>query len=349
MTLHHSRLEDFLDDPNFIRWVKRPDDELQAFWQTWLVAHPDKKELLEEARHLVLMLHFETPAPVQTEKEEVKKRLWQQLGLEEEETRKTVPFVAENHVKQPNWYYRIAAGVTGILLLGTVLFWLYRPEQTIRYQTHFGENRTLTLPEGSVVILNANSTLHYAPDWSPSQPREVWITGEAFFEIRKQVNPETGRRNSFTVHTPSADVQVLGTRFNVNNRRGKVRVVLNSGKVSLDMLHLEQPRIQMRPGDLVEISASNKQATFRKVIPENYTAWRHGKWVFDQTPLPEIAAMMEDYYGKRVVLAHKTLAHKKFTGAVPIGRLDVLLQVLAESFDLDITQAADQIRLEPRS
>jgi accessory colonization factor AcfC len=57
------QLNDLVNDDRFIRWVKEPDDELRAYWDEWLAANPDKRELVETGQQMVAFLHFKTPIP----------------------------------------------------------------------------------------------------------------------------------------------------------------------------------------------------------------------------------------------------------------------------------------------
>src|SRR5690606_15777064 len=107
--------------------------------------------------------------------------------------------------------------------------------------TGYGETRKINLPDGSLVVLNANSELKYESNWQQAPMREVWLQGEAFFEVVK-----TTEEKQFIVHTGSLDVEVLGTQFNVHNRHQKVQVVLSSGKVKLQPLE-RQESLLMNP------------------------------------------------------------------------------------------------------
>ena len=59
----NAQLNDLVNNDRFIRWVKEPDDDTRSYWEGWLQANPDKREMLEEGRQIVSFLHFKTPPP----------------------------------------------------------------------------------------------------------------------------------------------------------------------------------------------------------------------------------------------------------------------------------------------
>jgi ferric-dicitrate binding protein FerR (iron transport regulator) len=107
------------------------------------------------------------------------------------------------------------------------------------------------------VLLNANSQLRTPARWPAGARREVWLEGEAFFQVTKKGAAPGGGTDGarFVVHTGQVDVAVLGTRFNVTNRRGQTTVTLNEGKVKLEEGDLDGAVI-MEPGELVRLGAA---------------------------------------------------------------------------------------------
>lgn len=353
MKYEYFEVDDFLNDPSFIQWVKRPDASSQAYWQAWLAQHPEKACPVEEARQLVLALKFSVEVPTVEETQEVKQAIKARL-------RNALPYLEGNSDEQPlgnpispfKRYYLIAATLAGVILCSVLYFWLIPPEEQVVYHTGYGKTRTIVLPDQSLVILNANSTLHFNKPWTPDKPRVVRLSGEAFFEVRKKLSPETGApslpSSKFTVHTSTVDIQVLGTQFNVQNRSGRVQVLLTSGKVKLQMPAESPAEVWMKPGELAEVSGKEKAISRRTVDPDRYLAWRNHQLVFDETSVGEVARTIEDYYGVKVDCQDPLLATKKFTGSVPSNNLQILLTVLAESFDLEITRKNNQIMMKSK-
>lgn len=233
----------------------------------------------------------------------------------------------------------IAASVIFILC-----FSIYAFKDQFLYDTHstsYGMTKNVLLPDGSEVTLNANSTLKVPKDLAEDMLREVWLDGEAFFSVAKR--PGNVR---FAVHTTNLDVEVLGTKFNVNNRRGKTEVVLSEGSVKLVSRNTQAEPVIMKPGDYV--SVSKKEPVFKKksVEPETFTAWQTNKLIFEETPLKVVADKIEDYYGVEVEILNEDVELKLLTGTLPNNDLGIVLRSLETSHNLRIRREGDRITIE---
>ncbi len=241
----------------------------------------------------------------------------------------------------PVWY-RVAAACVAFLLLAGVLYRLLLADPSVTHQTAYGQMRTVTLPDGSVIRLNGNSVLRYQADWAATGPREVWLDGEAFFSV---VHTRTHR--PFVVHaTQQARVEVLGTEFSVADRREGTRVVLNSGSVRLTRAGAGPPeQILMKPGELVEWKNEAARTTHKRVNPRVYSSWTEKKLLFDDTPLREVVTMLRNTYGLEVAVSDSTLLERQLSGAAPIQNVDVFLSGLARTFDLQITKTQNRVEI----
>ena len=103
----------------------------------------------------------------------------------------------------------------------------------------------------------------------------------------------------------------------------------------------------MQPGELVTLRAQSQQLEKQTVNPERYTSWTEQRLDFDRTPLSEIARTIEETYGYEVIIQGKELPQRRFQGSVPAEDLDILLDGLAETFDILITTRDKQIIIQP--
>ncbi|MEZ4902141.1 MAG: FecR family protein [Spirosomataceae bacterium] len=138
--------------------------------------------------------------------------------IEEVDTENSNPYTSPLFLAQrPSFFWWVAASISLLLLASTYLM-----RDTIIYKYHetaYGELRTLTLSDGSRVILNANSTLKVPRFGFGTGSRKVFLTGEAEFSIQHLPNHER-----FIVQTPDQlEVQVLGTEFMVYSRAREVK------------------------------------------------------------------------------------------------------------------------------
>ncbi|MDF9797941.1 transmembrane sensor [Catalinimonas alkaloidigena] len=229
----------------------------------------------------------------------------------------------------------IAATISGLILLATVgLLFLY-PNETV-YETAYGETKSITLPDGSSVTLNANSSLLVKNDFSDQ--REVWLDGEAFFEVEKTKGQSDNAYVKFIVHTDRLDVEVIGTSFNVQDWKEKTQVVLASGKVKLKANGNEV--LTMAPGELAEVLADDSSIQKKIVNPEVYSSWTENQLLCNDTPFKDLAKVIQRRFGKEVVFQDSTLQTLEVSGTLPLHDLALLTEILQESLFIKI-QAND--------
>jgi ferric-dicitrate binding protein FerR (iron transport regulator) len=335
-------VEDFVNDAYFHKWVKEPDQACHTFWQDFMNQYPEKVAVVEEARELVSFLSFDVLYPEKGEQEEVKALIMQEIALKRE--KKHLVFARVPSWEKPLWrrksYYRAAAIFIGIALSTIVFTLLNKGNPATVIHTPYAQTRTVLLPDGSSVVLNANSTLRFSDNWLQTHKREVWLSGEAFFDVRRKPEWADAR---FTVHTDDLHVEVLGTSFNVNNRRGKVQVVLNTGKVKLLPVNNLGDTLTMQPRDLVEFTAASKAFVKKRVNPEDHSSWRNRTLIFTETPLKEIALVLEDNYGIKMMFEEAGLQQRKFTGAIPNQDINLFLTILSQSMNIQMTKTNNTI------
>jgi len=231
---------------------------------------------------------------------------------------------------------RIAAAVTVLFCAALYLVQEYYFHTT--YSTGYGMTRNILLEDGSEITLNANSKLRVPRDLAQDDSREVWLTGEAFFSIAKRSN-----RARFTVYTDNIHIEVLGTKFNVNNRRGRTEVVLTEGSVKLVSPDLEAEPIFMKPGEYVSRRENETIYNRQTVVPEVFTVWQSNKLIFEETPLRNVVDKIEDYYGVEIVVENKALLERPLTGTLPNNDLGIVLKSLSTSHDVIIQREGNRI------
>lgn len=330
---------DFIQDDYFLNWVKHPSPDSDEFWEQWMKLHPDRKSELLEARRLILAVNFSKTPSKEIPEEFILNRIRASI-------RKEGGVTLPARTSRRAWY-RYAAAAAVILTVAALLTY-YLGKWSPRYtttQTAFDERTELVLPDKSVVLLNANSTLRYRTVWDYDTPREVWLHGEAFFKVIKSNHPENPQ---FLVHTENLDVEVLGTTFNVVNRRGKTQVVLNTGKIRLTSEAVHEKAITMQPGQLAELSGGQETFTTRQVNPQLYTSWTKNQLIFQQSTLADITRILEDNYGFSVINTVSGLEDKTFTGTIPTVDLDTVLYVLSEAYNVEFKKEDTSIVISMR-
>lgn len=317
-----------LMDDRIQAWVKQPTPELDRYWKERLREHPDEQPAVERARRVLKRLSFEKSEHIDREG-----MLQRALAQAEGASRPASPRIWSN-------WYRVAAVLVGALLVAAAYWYTLPATQT--HTTTYGESEHVVLPDGSTVVLNANSTLRYPKVWDQQHPRTVSLTGEAFFSVTHQANGQ-----KFIVQTDQVTIEVLGTEFNVNHRRGETEVVLQTGSIRLDRAsddaQSQVDNLVVVPGELVRLSKTQGAPERRVVNPQVYSAWTQDRWLFENTPLSEIFTMIEDNYGYQIVAKQADIADEVFTAELENANLDLLLNFLSESFGLQITKDHRQL------
>lgn len=323
---HKELLEQWLEDQSFINWALQRDGKDASRWEHYFNDHPYHWELAKEGRAFLLGIPFRD-IPVDPDAGQVAlNRLMERL---EESPSKQIQLPA---VKTGSFWksWRLVASVALFMLASGFVFFQFLYHTEVILATTYGEQMETYLPDGSKVTLNANSSLKY----HTSDPRKVWLEGEAFFEIQKM--PKTNA--DFEVLTQDLTVNVLGTSFNVNTRNDQTRVFLKEGKVKLKVDNPATDVIEMDPGDLI---AYSKKQNKLKENRENASAlenasWKEGTLIFNDTLLPHALYEIEDIYGIQFVLQSEELKQEIISGGVPIKDLNVTLQTLSEVYGIRI-------------
>jgi transmembrane sensor len=336
-------IEDFAKDPCFQRWVTAPDTETDKFWREWLHENPDKQFIIEEAKRIIHLLGF----TADTDVNEKLLATWETVDRAWSQQRSRVASVDRSVYA---FGYKAAAAFAMLMVSAITVWYLHNRKVTIN--TGFSDIRSISLPDGSVIDVNANSTIAYLPDWNGTSEREVWLEGEAFFSVSHNEDKK------FVVHTSGGiDIHVLGTTFNVMKRRNTTRVSLNTGKIQV---HLSKEFSQqdektsdedegfiMMPGEVAEFDVSTRKVKRTAAKVEDYASWKQRKMVFDNTAMEDVAVILQDIYGVKVFL-DETLKMRRITGEFASDDLGILLQFIARALDAQVTRKADEIRFKSK-
>lgn len=232
--------------------------------------------------------------------------------------------------------WQMAATFSLLLLVGSLLYLQFIHTTAVTHQTGFGETRNIALPDGSEVLLNNNSVIRYAEHWDAGETREVFLEGEAYFSVV----PTRDKKQFVVKTTDEVSVEVLGTRFNVQNRHNITEVVLNEGKVKVNF---EKQEVLMEPGELLSYSQTTHQYHKKLIDAKTYTSWKDSMLIFENHPLLEIALSLEDNYGYTIHFSDKKIGKYRFTGTIPTDKVNALFTMLTKSFDLKIEKEGKEI------
>lgn len=174
-----------------------------------------------------------------------------------------------------------------------------------------GSTSRITLSDHTVVYLNAGSKLIYPSNFD-SNSREVLLIGEAYFKVTKN------KHKPFIVKTPSYDIKVFGTSFNVSAYPDDdhVETVLVEGKVSVKGNDPQEAKKEftLKPNQIFSYSKQSKKGHIRDVDVEYYTLWKDGMLKFDNADLSQIIKKIERLYDLNVVISNPSISKMKISG-----------------------------------
>ncbi|MGN6181855.1 MAG: FecR family protein [Mucilaginibacter sp.] len=255
-------IEDFLYDDFFIKWVLAPDAESDLFWHDWLLKNPGRQEIVDKAKIIIGSIDA---IPVADELSETELqsiiRYVQHHGFGPGKTGRRIWHI------RPSVWIRVAAIV--VLAIGITFLYHYTEQnsvartvgkqsaQLLKIHNNSTESKLVRLSDGSLAVLRPSSTIQYPKSFSGAT-RDVFLSGEAFFEVHK--NPKM----PFKVHSENMVTQVLGTSFTVHAFGGDklFRVAVNTGKV---MVYEEKSKT--KPGNAPSVTLiPNQQVVFDRSV-----------------------------------------------------------------------------------
>ena len=244
------------------------------------------------------------------------------------------------------WKKLIRLAAVIVLLLGLSLGAykiFFQPEKAIandnnlvQKQNAKGVKSTIELADGSKIWLNADSKIQY-PAVFNGNSREVYLNGEAFFDIAK--NPA----KPFIIHLANGTVRVLGTSFNIKAYDGEpvIETSVSTGKVAFipKLKNRQADTIFLMPNNKVVYQVSDEKILTSATISAEDKAWTEGKMVFRSMLFAEIGVELERNFGKQVVFIDEETKNYRLTGSFQNNTLSEILYYLSKgkSFSYSIT------------
>jgi ferric-dicitrate binding protein FerR (iron transport regulator) len=187
-----------------------------------------------------------------------------------------------------------------------------------------GIRSEITLPDGSKVWLNAESTINYRVPFGLKE-RDVKLTGEAFFEVKKD------EQKPFLVESGKIKVTVLGTRFNCKSfpEDKAVEIVLAEGAVRLNSNGSKTGKeFVLKPGERAVVDKMTNQISISSENVEKYIGWHEGRLIFDECPLSEVGRRLERWFGVEIEIADPRVLDYQISTTFEMESLSQILSML---------------------
>lgn len=332
-------IQNLLDSQSFQDWAACSYDAEHYFCQTLEFKQIDA-EILSAAKLFYSSLSFSTESLDLSSRTSILKNIHSSIQVT-----KSIDS-SDSEVNRPIFAYAtwLAVAASAAVL---VMFLFSSPfEANINLQTDYAEVITQTLPDGSVVSLDAKSALTSVGNWSGSNDRTLKLTNDAFFSVTN--DPKVGGA-AFIVLTESADIEVLGTEFYVEHDGSSLRVLVKEGSVKVSPNATSNFETQiLKAGDELILNNGKEVNTSSMSLDkiDNELAWREGKLKFDNTSFIEFKDIVKERYGYNVKL-HPALASsdREIEGIFPSHSVEMLMEGLATAFELQIGYKGDTITI----
>ncbi|QNK61755.1 FecR domain-containing protein [Pedobacter sp. PAMC26386] len=225
----------------------------------------------------------------------------------------------------------IAIAASFLILMGMGFFFQNRwnkefgypaQEELLTVETKSGSRKVLTLSDGTIIRLNANSKIIYPKHFTDSS-RKISLSGEAYFEVSKDA------KRPFEINSNHSHTTVLGTVFNLKDYAGeeKSALTLVNGRV-LFAAKRTGKKVIITPNEQAVI-LSDGSLTKKEVYVDAYSGWKDSRLVFQHQSLKEIVTILERWYGIQITVKNTEILNNRCSGIYLNPSLNEVLKSLS--------------------
>lgn len=238
------------------------------------------------------------------------------------------------HAKQSGWPIpAIAAACIALCIISSLAIFYFDAsreaspviQETLAQQSWsvpLGKREQVTLPDGSLVWINAGSTLSIPSSYN-EKVREVYLTGEAYFDVK------ANKARPFLVKTGTLTTKVLGTAFNINTfDPNKIAFTVQNGKVAVQ--HQQEDLSVLTGNQQLLYNPKTKSKQLLSVNALDAIGWTHNKLKFDDTSLEEAGKILARWTNKTFIYRNASIKTCHFTVSFHEGEsLEEMLTVIS--------------------
>jgi transmembrane sensor len=230
---------------------------------------------------------------------------------------------------------KTALALAASLLLALGLFLPKINYYLADYNVAAGQQKQITLSDGSSILLNTNSA--FSVSFNQQQRLITLHQGEAFFQVA------TDKTRPFIVQTSAGQVRALGTAFDVKQQDQQTQVIVFEHAVSITTtqgLRLEK----LQTAEQLKFSADSLQ-TASKVNLQRAAPWHQQRMVFQDKALVDVVAELNRYRSGKIICLNDSIKNLPITGVFGIADTELALQAIEQSLPVRITRITDQLIL----
>jgi transmembrane sensor len=243
------------------------------------------------------------------------------------------------------YLYRIAVSIVVILSIGLGIKIYQRSEFNYRSGliTYVSNDKIkeVKLEDGSVIWLNTHSRFE-APAHFNFKERKVYLNGEAYFEIAKDIN------KPFIIESKNTITEVLGTSFNIRAKENEtnITVTVSAGKVAFYSSKNKLSKVYLTPGMRGVWKEKSEKVISYTDSDINYLAWKTGVLQFKDTPLTEVCDIISKSYNVKIKVDPLGAKNYLFTGNFNNVKMDQMLDIIGTTLDIKFVKSPGQIKVE---
>lgn len=351
----YTTIEDFLDDSSFRLWMTSKED-LDA-WEEWTLENPSRAKLVEEARIWILAMKVPQEDLSQKQLEAALQNTWTKID-QFNSCQKSIKI----------WNTRLFRAIAAVLLFGLLLALLYKSnfdtdknlikqpqtalnndeEGLLEQINNSNKPQIVNLSDGSSILLQPKSKLSYPKVFKGNQ-RNVYMSGEAFFEISK--NP----KKPFLVHCNEIVTKVVGTSFRIKayENQSELEILVRTGKVHVNSQNIAQKEIVLLPNQALRYIIKDQSfdkitdITTDKSISSTVRSIDQLSFEFDDIPVYQILKTIEQAYSVDIDYPQENLKNSHLTTSLNDQPLPEKLKIICKSLgtNYSYTMNGNQITL----
>lgn len=336
-------VNELVQNPSFRAWVTgEASKKEKLYWDQWVQESEDNRTLALQAQNEIIGFTINATSVPNTVE------AWKMIDsqVEEEKVAKQSRFYSRK--RKRGWWYA-AASLLLLAMVGYIYASFDQMTQTsenptiLKVATQYEEQKKILLSDGSTILLNAHSTLHYAANQSLEEGVRIFLEGEAYFKVASRTNPA---QPSFMVITEDGSIAVRGTRFAVSTRSSHTRVVLEHGKVVVQPSGKNSgPKTTsvLNPNEMAIFETHSDEVKVESVNTAVYTSWTTDALVFDHTPFREVIKRLEYTFGKQVLVQDPSLLDRPISGSVANTDVEAIAKALAKILNTKVVIKTDSL------
>lgn len=301
-----------------------PEHEAQL--QLWISANPGNQDLFNQLKKT----WNEELNDYATYREADENIAWDALRIKLEEKRneekENATVITGNFNKRRIELIRWASVAAIFVMTIGVFFWYMTNRSGNIYQTGDNEQQTVSLPDGSSILLYPNTRIKIPKDYNKLDRVVTFKSGEAFFEVKHN------ERIPFIVDMGTTNVKDLGTSFLLQKRKDSIKVSVTSGEVAFTN-NLNNETRKLSAGMSLKFQAE-KRNSIPSILIDSAKVTNQSLLYFENMALSDVILKLQEVYNKKIILIDADIAQKRFKADLNGQSFERAIDVLCKSLDI---------------